>query len=104
MTESNRKVKKNNSRKIKDLRPLAPKSLIYKEIARSVILPLRCRQKERALTPVGLHFSQDFLQVIDFIRESLASESYAPIAKSLIYKEIIRTGLPAKTLLPSGGP
>jgi hypothetical protein len=104
MTESNRKVKKNNSRKIKDLRPLVPKSLIFKKFSKTVILPLRCRQKERALIPVGLHFSQDFLQVIDFIRESLASESHAPIAKSLICKEIIRTDLPAKTLLPSGGP
>jgi hypothetical protein len=104
MTEPNQDVKKNNSREINDLGELPAKSLIYKEIARSVILPHCCRQIERALTPVGMHFSQDFLQVIDFYRESLASDSGSVFCKSLIYKEFMRIGLPVRTLLPSGGP
>jgi len=100
----NQQVKKKNSRKINDLGELPAKSLIYKEIARSVILPLRCREMERALAAVGMHFSQDFLQVIDFYRESLASEIQERLRKSLIYKEFMRRDLPARTLLPSGGP
>jgi hypothetical protein len=38
MTESNQVVKKNNSRKIKDLRPPMPKSLIFKKFSKTVIL------------------------------------------------------------------
>ena len=104
MTEPNQEVKKNNSRKINDLGELPAKSLIYKEIARSVILPHCCRQMERALTPVGMHFSQDFLQVIDFYRKSPAGDPGSVFCKSLIHKEFIRTGLPAKTPTLFGGP
>ena len=103
MTEPNREVKKNDSRKINDLGELPAKSLIYKEMYESVILPHYCRQMERALTPVGMHFSQDFLQVIDFYRESLASEIQERLCKLLICKEFMRRGLPARTLLPFAG-
>jgi len=104
MTEPNQVVKKNNSRKINDLGEVAAKSLIHKEFFRSVILPHCCRQMERALTPVGIHFSQDFLQVIDSYRESPAGDSGSVFCKSLICKEFMRIGLPARTPLPSGGP
>jgi hypothetical protein len=46
---------------------------------------------ERALTPVALHFSQDFLQVIDFYRESPAGDPGSVFCKLLIYKEILES-------------
>jgi len=66
--------------------------LISIEFSQSVILRFLLGRIQWVIPATSLHFSQDFLQVIDFIRESLAGELREPVAKSLIYKEIGGTG------------